>query len=83
MYDEARFDDEDCSEVVMASFACRVCLHAADLVNLVGGPGERIAISRCSGCGTVNHVAVSDDQTYRLWTLPRGNAFVHFAPEYW
>jgi hypothetical protein len=81
--DEARFTEEDCAAVVMASFACRVCLAAADLVTLVGGPGVRVATSICSECGTLNRVTLSDAQAHQVRTLQRGNTFVHFAPEYW
>jgi hypothetical protein len=28
-------------------------------------------------------VTMSDAQAFQLWTLQRGNTFVHFAPEYW
>jgi hypothetical protein len=81
--DQARFTGEDCAAVVMASFACRVCLAASDLITLAGQPGERRATSRCPQCGTLNKVSMSDEQAFQLWTLQRGNTFVHFAPEYW
>lgn len=83
MHDLARFTDEDDATVVMASFACGMCLTAADLVTLVGGPGERTATSCCPECGTLNRVTLSDAQAHHLRTLQRGNTFVHFAPEYW
>jgi transcription elongation factor Elf1 len=83
VYDEARFEKEDEASVVMASFACGACLSAAELVILSGEPGERIATSHCSSCGTRNVVAVSDAQAHQLRMVQRGNAFVHFAPEYW
>jgi uncharacterized ferredoxin-like protein len=67
----------------MASFACRGCLRAADLIILAGSPGERMANSHCGHCGFSNHVELSDAQTHQLWTLPRGDAFVHFAAELW
>ena len=83
MHDLARFTGEDDATVVMASFACGMCLTAADLVTLVGGPGERTATSCCPECGTLNRVTLSDAQAHHLRTLQRGNTFVHFAPEYW
>jgi hypothetical protein len=67
----------------MASFACRMCLAAPDLISLTGRPGERTATSRCPRCGILNHVTMSDAQAFQLWTLQRGNTFVHFAPECW
>lgn len=81
--DEARFTADDCAAVVMAAFACRICLAAAELVTLVGGPGKRIATSACPACGAVNRVSLSDTQAHQVRTLQRGNTFVHFAPEYW
>lgn len=81
--DQARFNENDCAAVVIASFACRVCLTAPELITLAGQPGERLATSRCSHCHTLNRVAMSDAQAFQLWTLQRGNTFVHFAPEYW
>jgi phage FluMu protein Com len=81
--DQARFTEEDCAAVVMASFACRMCLAAPELITLAGQPGERRATCRCPQCGTLNQVTMSDEQAFQLWTLQRGNTFVHFAPEYW
>jgi len=81
--DDARFTEDDCATVIMASFACRMCLVAADLVTLVGAPGDRVATSSCSACGTLNSVTLTDAQAHQLRTLQRGNTFVHFAPEYW
>jgi hypothetical protein len=81
--DEARFTQDDCAAVVIASFACRVCLAAPDLITLAGLPGERRATSRCPHCAALNQVTMSDAQAFQLWTLQRGNTFVHFAPEYW
>ncbi len=81
--DQARFCDDDCAVVVLASFACRVCLSAPDLITLAGGPGQRLATSKCPSCRTLNRVSLSDAQAFRLWTLQRGNTFVHFPPEYW
>ena len=68
----------------IASFACRMCLAAPDLITLAGGPGERRATSTLSllrrrSTGST----MSDAQAFQLWTLQRGNTFVHFAPEYW
>ena len=68
---------------MIASFACRVCLTTPELITLAGGPGERLATSGCPRCGTLNQVAMSDAQAFQLWTLQRGNTFVHFAPEHW
>jgi len=31
--DEARFTQDDCAAVVIASFACRICLAAPDLIH--------------------------------------------------
>jgi hypothetical protein len=81
--DEARFTNDDCSAVVMASFACRVCLTAPELIELAGRPGERSATSHCQHCGAINRVSMSDPQAFQLWTMQRGNTFVHFAPELW
>lgn len=81
--DQARFDADDCPAVVLAAFACRVCLTAPDLISLAGRPGERLATSQCPACRTVNRVTMSDDQAFQLWTQQRGNTFVHFAPEHW
>jgi hypothetical protein len=81
--DQARFAAGDCAAVVLASFACSMCLTAPDLITLAGRPGERRATSRCPHCGTLNQVSMSDDQAFQLWTLQRGNTFVHFAPENW
>ncbi len=83
MQDQARFSAEDCATVVLASFACRACLAAPDLISLKGRPGARSATSCCPRCGTLNRVTMSDAQAFQLWTLQRGNTFVHFAPEYW
>jgi hypothetical protein len=83
VHDGARFTEGDCAAVIMSAFACRMCLAAADLVTLVGGPGERVATSVCPDCGTVNRVSLSDAQAHQVRTLQRGNTFVHFAPEYW
>jgi len=83
MFDKARFEEGDEAAVVMASFACRICLMAADLVILTGGPGERVARSHCPGCETSNVVALTDAQAHQVRTIQRGSAFVHFAPEYW
>jgi len=81
--DQARFSEQDCADVVMASFACRVCLAAPELIELAGRPGERIAASHCPRCGTLNRVSMTDAQAFMLWTLQRGNTFVHFPPEHW
>lgn len=81
--DEARFCQDDCAAVVLASFSCRVCLTAPDLISLKGQPGDRSATARCPECGALNRVTMSDAQAFQLWTLQRGNTFVHFAPEYW
>ena len=81
--DQARFCPDDCAAVVLASFSCRMCLATPDLITLKGQPGERSATSRCPHCGTLNRVSMSDPQAFQLWTLQRGNTFVHFAPEYW
>ncbi len=81
--DRARFGQDDCATVVLASFACRSCLTAPDLVTLTGTPGERMATSECPACGALNRVRMSDTQAFKLWTLQRGNTFVHFAPQYW
>lgn len=81
--DQARFCEEDPAAVVLASFACRMCLTTPDLITLKGLPGERSATSCCPHCSTLNCVTMSDDQAFQLWTLQRGNTFVHFAPEYW
>ncbi|MGH2836000.1 MAG: hypothetical protein ACRDLT_13850 [Solirubrobacteraceae bacterium] len=81
--DQARFSEADCAAVVLASFACRVCLATPDLISLKGQPGDRSATSRCPHCGALNRVSMSDAQAFQLWTLQRGNTFVHFAPEYW
>ncbi len=81
--DEARFLEGDCAEIVIASFSCRICLANPDLIVLAGRPGERLATSVCPHCQAVNKVTMSDSQAFQLWTLQRGNTFVHFAPEYW
>jgi hypothetical protein len=81
--DQARFGDGDCAALVLASFACRMCLATPDLISLKGQPGDRSATSRCPHCATLNRVSMSDAQAFQLWTLQRGNTFVHFAPEYW
>lgn len=81
--DQARFCADDCAAVVLANFACRVCLTAPDLITLTGRSGERLATSECPRCRTLNRVSMSDEQAFHLWTLQRGNTFVHFAPEYW
>ncbi len=81
--DEARFTQGDCSAVVIASFACTVCLKTPDLISVTGLPGHRLATSRCPSCGALNQVRMSDAQAFQLWTLQRGNTFVHFAPEHW
>jgi hypothetical protein len=81
--DEARFTQSDCAAVVIASFACTMCLVAPDLITVAGLPGQRLATSSCPNCGALNHVRMSDAQAFQLWTLQRGNTFVHFAPEYW
>lgn len=81
--DQARFTEKDCSAVVIASFACRFCLATPELITLAGRPGERFATSSCPGCGALNRVTMSDAQAFQLWTMQRGNTFVHFAPEYW
>jgi hypothetical protein len=81
--DQARFTEADCAAIVIASFACSVCLTGPELITLAGRPGERTATSKCPGCGAVNRVTMSDAQAFQLWTLQRGNTFVHFAPEYW
>ncbi len=81
--DHARFEQGDCAAVVIASFACSVCLAGPELITLAGQPGERRATSKCPCCGAVNRIEMSDAQAFQLWTLQRGNTFVHFAPEYW
>ncbi len=81
--DHARFAEGDCATIVMASFSCSMCLTGPELITLAGRPGERTATSKCPCCGTVNRVSMSDAQAFQLWTLQRGNTFVHFAPEYW
>ena len=81
--DQARFCEEDPAAVVLASFSCRMCLATPDLITLTGQPGDRSATSRCPHCGTVNRVTMSDAQAFQLWTLQRGNTFVHFPPEHW
>jgi hypothetical protein len=81
--DQARFTQHDCSAVVLASFACTVCLKAPDLITVTGVPGRRQATSSCPSCNAMNYVRMSDEQAFQLWTLQRGNTFVHFAPEYW
>lgn len=81
--DEARFTGDDCSAVVMASFACRVCLTAPELIQMAGPPGGRSATCHCQKCGAINRVSMSDAQAFQLWTMQRGNTFVHFAPEDW
>jgi hypothetical protein len=81
--DQARFCEDDCAAVVLASFACRMCLATPDLISLRGLPGERSATACCPHCSTLNRVTMSDAQAFQLWTLQRGNTFVHFAPEYW
>jgi hypothetical protein len=81
--DQARFAHGDCAELVIASFSCNLCLATPDLIVLAGRPGERLATSVCPSCGAVNKVSMTDAQAYQLWTLQRGNTFVHFAPEYW
>jgi len=83
MQDQARFAQGDCAALVMASFACRMCLKTPDLVTVTGLPGERRATTRCTECATLNEVTMSDEQAFQLWTLQRGNTFVHFAPEHW
>ncbi len=80
--DQARFTEDDCAAVVIASFACRICLTRPELITLTGQPGDRRAQSRCPHCGTLNRVTMSDAQAIQLWTRQRGNTFVHFAPEY-
>ncbi|WP_249018632.1 hypothetical protein [Conexibacter sp. S30A1] len=81
--DQARFEAEDCAALVLASFACRSCLKAPDLITLTGAPGSRLATSKCAACGAMNRVSMSDTQAFKLWTLQRGNTFVHFAPQHW
>jgi hypothetical protein len=81
--DQARFTQDDCTAVVMASFACRVCLTSPELIELAGMAGKRSATSHCQKCGAVNCVSMSDAQAFQLWTMQRGNTFVHFAPQYW
>ena len=81
--DRARFEQGDCATLVLASFACRSCLTAPDLITLTDTPGERTATSKCPACGALNRVSMSDTQAFKLWTLQRGNTFVHFAPQYW
>ncbi len=81
--DQARFSTGDCAAVVLANFACSVCLTRPELITVTGGPGERQAKSKCPTCATLNRVSMSDEQAFQLWTLQRGNTFVHFAPEYW
>jgi hypothetical protein len=81
--DRASFSVDDESAVVMATFACRGCLRAAQLVVIGGSPGDRTAASHCMHCGFGNHVLLTDEQTYQLWTLQRGSTFIHFAPELW
>jgi hypothetical protein len=81
--DQARFDAQDCAALVLASFACRSCLKAPDLITVTGGPHDRLATSKCPSCGALNRVSMSDAQAFKLWTLQRGNTFVHFAPQHW
>ena len=81
--DRARFTTDDCAAVVIASFACRVCLTTPELITLAGPPGGRQATSCCPHCSVLNRVTMSDAQAFQLWTLQRGDTFVHFAPEYW
>ncbi len=81
--DQARFTQDDCAAVVIANFACRVCLTAPELIELAGTAGKRSATSHCQKCGAVNRVSMSDAQAFQLWTMQRGNTFVHFAPQYW
>jgi len=81
--DEARFEEGDEAVVIMASFACRACLSNPELVILAGAPGDRSGTSCCPRCEAVNVVSLTDAQAHQLWTLQRGNTFVHFAPELW
>jgi hypothetical protein len=81
--DQARFAEGDRAEVVIASFSCNFCLATPDLIVLAGRPGARLATSVCPHCQAVNKVTMSDPQAFQLWTLQRGNTFVHFAPEHW
>jgi hypothetical protein len=50
MNDDARFQPHDPAELVAATFACPVCLHAPSAVRIPDAYGEPVARCVCGPC---------------------------------
>ena len=81
--DIARFAGDDDEPVIWASFACSYCLRSPNLIKIGGAPAARRAKVHCGHCKGYMRVRLSEQQVFRLWTLPRGRVFVHFPPDEW
>jgi hypothetical protein len=78
--DVARFRPDDPDALVVASFACPVCLHRPSFVRLAEFFDEPSATVACLPCGSGWEIALTDLQMLRL-TLgpPRGLALERAA----
>jgi len=70
MNDAARFHPGDPVELVAASFACPVCLHAPSVVRLPAERDETAARCGCQPCSADWEVALNDLQMLRLALAP-------------
>ena len=68
--DVARFFPEDPAELVAASFACPVCLHAPSVVRLPGVHDDPAVVCACAACSTGWEVGLSAMQLLRLTLSP-------------
>jgi hypothetical protein len=70
VHDVARFRPDDPAELVAASFACPLCLHAPVAVRLPGAFDEPAAACMCGSCATGWDVALDAMQLLRLTLSP-------------
>lgn len=68
--DWARFLPDDPTDLVIASFACPLCLRRANLVVLEDDEGACSATCRCVRCEQTWTIAMRPDQYLRMTLLP-------------
>lgn len=74
--DWARFSPEDPTPVVLAAFACPLCLRRASVVILENDSGACSATCRCTTCERTWTVALRSDQILQVGLLPERDLLV-------
>ncbi len=68
--DSARFQPRDPAALVLASFACPLCLRRASRMSLIDIDAERAAKCRCTTCEAAWTVGMEAEQFLRVMLAP-------------